>query len=461
MDVAQSFSNRNEEYSDLNFNKEEAKNCISQNYGENIQISNSMDKKKLFEKKYEIKKIFGKVDLVKVETLETICHEKDGIFWFRPSSLLETHKIRKEIPESLIYYGNTDFLFRKKNFKSFIDVTRIEETMKVEFLNSDQNNLSQFHTLKEEKILSVGASVEISSICNFLKEKKNEIDETDDYSNQIFSNLINAFEKFFSNQVRNASGLGGNCLRSDLTPLLVTLDARLLVLPLNQSNLILKTIESVMSTPMNQRDLIVSIVIGWSSSKEEEKFLLSIKNGPSTDRLVSFASKIVVKKEKNNYFVKDSKIAVGLSMQNPYLYICNSASDFLKDKELNIQNIENACNIISNNCLPQTSSDNSFGGIMEFRRSFASSSFFRLYLMISDKLNLSDQLEKKSSLNVLSKRVIGGIQSFEVLEKSGIQTSLPLHGEKSNETIRYPVGLPISQLQSKSLTTGEVRLSKF
>jgi CO/xanthine dehydrogenase FAD-binding subunit len=178
----------------------------------------------------------------------------------------------------MIFYGTTDFMSRRKKHESFVDVTRIKEMQNIFYYNQDNEKPKDLKISSEEdNVLVLGAAVVFSDLYQFFLKEKDKTENKQ--SKHVFSVLIDSLFKFYTNQVRNGSSLGGNWMRSDLTPLLLALDAKALVASLETSKEDFKVIplSSIIHSKREQRDLVVNIIISWNS--KQSFFLYSTKNG--------------------------------------------------------------------------------------------------------------------------------------------------------------------------------------
>jgi xanthine dehydrogenase/oxidase len=130
-------------------------------------------------------------------------------YWFRPTSIDNLLKLKKEYNNAKIVVGNTEVgvevKFKYFEYPILINPAFIKELSSIEILNDG---------------VKVGASVTLMDLQEFLQ---NQIDNNPNHETGIYKSIVKMLHYFAGKQIRNVASVGGNIMTgspiSDLNPI--------------------------------------------------------------------------------------------------------------------------------------------------------------------------------------------------------------------------------------------------
>lgn len=223
--------------------------------------------------------------------------------------------------------GGTDLLVQEKIWKSYkniIDLSSVKE-------------ISDYLEIKDNYLI-IGAATTYTQIINFPFIKSN------------FPIIINSLKQIGSVQIQNRGTLGGNICNAspagDSLPVLSVLDAELIIGPKRDNNFKVIPFNNFFTDYkkylLEQNEYIAFIKIPINKKFNYQYFR---KVGQRYSMAISKASLALIAQIENNSFT-EIKIATG--SVNPIVKRLEQVESFLRLKNINLENIDEACKIIIN-----------------------------------------------------------------------------------------------------------------
>ncbi len=227
--------------------------------------------------------------------------------------------------------GGTDLLVQEKkwkNCKNIIDLSSIKE-------------ISESIIIEDDKLI-IGAATTYTQIINFPYIKNN------------YPIIVNSLKQIGSVQIQNRGTLGGNICNAspagDSLPVLSVLDAELVIGPQKENKYKIIPFNNFFIDYkrflLNQNEYLTYIKIPIKNKYNYQYFR---KVGQRYSMAISKASLALVAQIENNT-IYEIKIATG--SVNPIVKRLEQVENFLINKRLTTQNIEEACKLINNYISP-------------------------------------------------------------------------------------------------------------
>jgi len=248
--------------------------------------------------------------------------------YFQPKSLPEALEIREKFPQAIIINGATDIALR---------VTKKHELLS-EILDLSQVSELKYITESEASFV-FGTGVKLESIKNSTSEH--------------YTALHKMLKVFGSRQIRSLATLGGNIGSAspigDTLPVLMAYDSSVILKSKNSERKIKlnEFIVGYRKTQCNDNELIVAVEI----PKENNNYLIkSYKISKRTDLDISTVSAGFALKLAQNAVIEDIKLFYGGMAERTKP--AAKAQQFLKGKEWNRQNVDEAMLLIDSEFTP-------------------------------------------------------------------------------------------------------------
>ena len=144
-----------------------------------------------------------------------------GKKYFAPKTILNLRKILKKYPNSKILSGGTDLSLEVTKFRKDIKtIISLNSVNKLNFIKKNKN------------LVEIGATTSLFEFQNLIKK--------------YFLDFYNVLKRYGSVQIRNVGTIAGNIATAspigDTLPLLLSLDAKIVIQGINKKNLTLKPI---------------------------------------------------------------------------------------------------------------------------------------------------------------------------------------------------------------------------
>jgi len=247
--------------------------------------------------------------------------------YYKPFSLNEALRLRKENPNAIIINGSTDVALRqtKKN-ELFVEIIDL----------SDVNELKSFHEDENNFYFGAGLSME----------------QVRKYSENNFPALQNILNVFGSLQIRNIATIGGNVGSAspigDSLPVLFAYktNVKLKSETTERTLPIEEFIKGYRQTDIQENELITEIIIPHF---EKEQIIKSYKVSKRKNLDISTVSGTFNLKLENNVI---STIILAFGGMSAFTKRANKTENFLSGKKWNRENIESAMALLEEEFTP-------------------------------------------------------------------------------------------------------------
>ncbi|XP_078350679.1 xanthine dehydrogenase/oxidase-like [Oculina patagonica] len=363
----------------------------------------------------------------------------DLVTWIRPTTLEELLELKTKHPQAKLVIGNTEIgiemKFKNQNYPILIAPTHIPELNAVE------------HTADG---IMFGASVTLSTFEDVLKEATDSLPE---YKTRWFTAILHMLKWFAGHQIRNVGAIGGNIMTaspiSDLNPVFMAARCTLLLATAGGKTRKVKLDEKFFTgyrkTVLEPSEVLVNILVPFT---KKDEYVFSFKQARRREddiAIVNTAMRVLLEKQasSSSWRIKDCTFSFGGLA--PTTVMAMKTMKGLTGRKWDESLVQDACQLLAED-LPLA--PGSPGGQVEYRRSLASSFFFKFYLNVSQCLG-NNELDAK---DLLPKIYESGTKHFHRDATHSIQTFQEVPDDQSSEDM---VGRPVPHLAAAKHATGE------
>lgn len=298
----------------------------------------------------------------------------ENVIWLRPRNLKEWVLVKSRIPDSKVVVGNTEIgvemKFKKKVYPVLISPTIIGEV--------------NYCSIENDGIL-VGAAVTLTELQIFLKSFIVEHPS----KSKIFKAVNAMLHWFAGSQVRNVASLTGNIVTaspiSDLNPILMACSAVLNVYSTTNGSRQITIDENFFKgyrkTILEDDEVVISIKLPFSTN---DQYFKSYKQARRRDDDISIVTAAFNVQFEGNKVIK-SKLCYG--GMGPTTLLASKSSKMLLGKHWNHETLSTVFHSLCEEFNLEFSVP---GGMAEYRKSLCLSLFFKFYLNVKDKLDISN-----------------------------------------------------------------------
>ncbi|XP_078351392.1 xanthine dehydrogenase/oxidase-like [Oculina patagonica] len=363
----------------------------------------------------------------------------DLVTWIRPTTLEELLDMKMKHPQAKLVIGNTEIgievKFKNQKYPIMIAATHIPELNAVE------------HTADGIKF---GASVTLTALEDVLNEACRSMSE---YKTRWFTAILHMLKWFAGHQIRNVGAIGGNIMTaspiSDLNPVFMAARCTLLLATAGGKIRKVKLDENFFTgyrkTILGPSEVLINILIPFT---EKHEYVFSFKQARRREddiAIVNTAMRVLLEKQasSSSWRIKDCSFSFGGLA--PTTVMAMKTIKGLTGRKWDESIVQDACQLLAED-LPLA--PGAPGGQVEYRRSLASSFFFKFYLNVSQWLSnnelVADHLVPRGYESV--------IKPFHRDATRSIQTFQEVPDDQSLEDV---VGRPVPHLAAAKHATGE------
>ncbi|RMX48187.1 hypothetical protein pdam_00015397 [Pocillopora damicornis] len=307
----------------------------------------------------------------------------DLVTWIRPTTLEELLELRAKYPQAKLVIGNTEIgiemKFKNQNYPILIAPTHIPELNAIE------------HTAKG---IRFGVSVTLSTLEEVLSEACQSMPE---YKTRWFTAILHMLKWFAGHQIRNVGAIGGNIMTaspiSDLNPVLMAARCTLILASAGGKTRSVKLDENFFTgyrkTILGSTEVLVNVLIPFSKEHEHIFAFKQARRREDDIAIVNTAMRVQLEKQTNSssWQIKDCSFTFGGMAPTTVMALKTMKS--LTGRTWNENIVQEACQLLAGD-LPLA--PGAPGGQVEYRRSLASSFFFKFYLNVSQQLGHEEEV---------------------------------------------------------------------
>ncbi|XP_017755715.1 PREDICTED: xanthine dehydrogenase isoform X2 [Eufriesea mexicana] len=325
-----------------------------------------------------------------------------SVTWHRPKTLTELLCLKSQHPNAKIVVGNTEIGVEVK-FKCLLYPVLIQPTL-----------IKEMHSIDEySKAMNVGASV---TLVEMEKSLRNQITLKPEYQTRIFSEIVNMLHWFAGKQIRNVAAVGGNIMTgspiSDLNPIFMAAQIKLNVSSLKNGNRLIPMdhtfFKGYRQNVVLPEEVLLSIQIPFS---EKDQYFVAYKQARRRDddiAIVNMALNVFFEPESN--IVNKAYLAFG--GMAPTTVLATKTCNIMIGRNWDNDLLETVYDSLLNE-LPLP--DNVPGGMVKYRKSLTLSLFFKGFLHIAKKRQISLSKEIESAAEVFHTKEPKCSQYYQVI----------------------------------------------
>ncbi|XP_071963028.1 xanthine dehydrogenase/oxidase-like isoform X1 [Antedon mediterranea] len=368
--------------------------------------------------------------MLEKEEPKLVKFERNGLTWIRPVNLLQLSAVRNNFPNSKLVSGNTeigvDVKLKKMQYPVLVSVSHVTEL----------NNIYLCETG-----VSIGASVTLSRIEDFLKEN---MDKLPDFQCKSFAAIVDMLHWFAGQQIRNVAGIGGNIITgspiSDLNPILMAAGCTLDFADTKGVHRSLPIAEQFYTgyrkNAMKANETLISINIPYTKKTEHFKAFKQAHRRDDDIAIVNAAFRV----DLHDEVVHDSSMAFG--GMAPTTKMAKQTMNKIIGRHWDKSLLDDVIVSLANE---MTLAPGAPGGMTEYRQSLVLSFFFKFYLSINQETcnkNIPKVSPSDTSATFPFKR--DEVKSTQMFQEIANDQS-PID----------PVGRPLVHLSAYQQATGE------
>lgn len=363
----------------------------------------------------------------------------DLVTWYRPASLEELLELKGKHPQAKLVIGNTEvgieMKFKNQNYPILIAPTHIPELNAVE---------------ETADGIIFGASVSLTTLEHVLKDATHTMPV---YKTRWFAAILHMLKWFAGHQIRNVGAIGGNIMTaspiSDLNPVFMAARCTLTLAASGGKTRKVRLDESFFTgyrkTILEPSEVLVNILIPFTEKHEYVYAFKQARRREDDIAIVNTGMRVLLEKQGNSssWQIKDCSFSFG--GMAPTTVMAMNTIKGLTGRTWSESIVNDACQLLAED-LPLA--PGTPGGQIEYRRSLASSFFFKFYLNVS--LQLSNQ---EAANNVeIPKSYASGTSGFQRDITYSTQTFQEVPADQLLEDV---VGRPMPHLAAAKQATGE------
>ncbi|KAL9964449.1 hypothetical protein ACROYT_G028093 [Oculina patagonica] len=305
----------------------------------------------------------------------------DNITWIRPTALEELLELKKKYPQAQLVVGNTgigiQMKFNNQDYPILIAPTHIPELKAVE---------------RTADGIKFGASVTLSTLEDVLKDALRTLPE---HKTRWFAAILYMLKWFAGHQIRNVVALGSNIMTanptSDLNPVLMAARCTLLLVTAGGNARKVKLDENFFTgykkTILEPSEVLLNILIPFT---EQREYVFTIKQARRREHdvaIVNAAMRVLFEKQTSLWQIKDCSFSFG--GMNDTTVMAMKTMKGLIGRMWSDNILQDAYQLLAED-LPLT--PETPGGQVDYRRSLASSFFFKFFLNVSQQLGNDEEV---------------------------------------------------------------------
>lgn len=369
----------------------------------------------------------------------TLYIKGDNSTWIRPTTLEELLELKTKYPQAKLVIGNTEIgiemKFKNQGYPILIAPTHISELNAVE------------HAAEG---IRFGASVTLTTLEEVLSEACRSMPE---FKTRWFTAILHMLKWFAGHQIRNVGAIGGNIMTaspiSDLNPVLMAARCPLTLAAAGGKIRKVKLDENFFTgyrrTILQANEILVDIFIPFT---EKHEYVFAFKQARRREddiAIVNTGMRVLFDKEtqSSSWQIQDCSFSFGGLA--PTTVMAMKTVKGLTGRTWNESIVQEACQLLAED-LPLA--PGAPGGQVEYRRSLASSLFFKFYLNVTLQLSNQEVAYKAD----IPKSFISGTGNFQRDTTYSTQTFQEV---PSDQLIEDVVGRPVPHLAAAKQTTGE------
>ncbi|KAG0623191.1 hypothetical protein M758_3G155300 [Ceratodon purpureus] len=351
---------------------------------------------------------------------------RQGLQWYRPTSLAQLLALKAKYPNAKMVGGNTEVGIetRFKNFQYpvLIATTHVPELLAMKVTGGG---------------VEIGASV---TLTNLLESFSHFVRERSEDETSGCKAIIEQLRWFAGAQIRNVSSLGGNIVTaspiSDLNPLWIATGAVFTVIGNGGATRKVAAKDFFIGyrkVDLKKDEILASVFMPFTKRFEYVKEYKQAHRRDDDIALVNAGLRVTLKSESDGaWTVEDSCLAYGGVAA--VVVVAKKTQEFLKGKPWNRETLDQALALLEKEIFM---ADNAPGGMVEFRRSLISSFFFKFYLHTCYKLEAHAGFEHglpetyRSAVAQYEREPSKGIQYFQTA-KDATAVGLPFQHQSAN-----------------------------
>ncbi|KAI4462156.1 xanthine dehydrogenase [Holotrichia oblita] len=348
--------------------------------------------------------------------------------WYRPTDLETLLRLKQKHPNAKIIVGNTEVgvevKFKHFQYPILIQPSRVQELNEIKYLQDG---------------IQFGAAVTLQDIESVLRK---EIRNLGEVNTKIFKAIIEMLNWFAGKQIRNVAALGGNIMTgspiSDLNPILMAADVILNVASFSGGYRQIKMNQNFFTgyrrNIIKPDEILLSIRIPYTTDNEHFYAYKQARRREDDIAIVNAAFSVILTPGTNVV----EKFSCAFGGMAPTTVMGLRAAEKLPGMEWDSELLETgyACLMEDLPLSPEAP-----GGMIQYRRSLTLSFFLRLFLQISQDLNIEVHSRNLSALSGLKTKELKSSQYFQV--------------KGFDQRLNDPVGRPIVHVSAYKQASGE------
>ncbi|XP_076656021.1 xanthine dehydrogenase rosy [Halictus rubicundus] len=299
-----------------------------------------------------------------------------NVTWYRPRTLSELLQLKSEHPNAKIVVGNTEIGVEVK-FKHLSYPVLIHPIL-----------IKDMKTIQEDgEMIHVGAS---KTLIEMEKALKQQIDTKPEHQTRIFSEIIGMLHWFAGKQIRNVAAVGGNIMTgspiSDLNPVFMAAGVQLNLSSLKNGNRVVPMdhtfFKGYRQNIVLPDEILLAIQIPFT---KENQYFVAYKQARRRDDDIA-----IVNMALNVFFQPGTsvvqKVNLAFGGMAPTTVLARKTCKIMIGRKWNQTLLDSVySSLLDEFPLP----DNVPGGMVKYRRSLTLSLFFKGFLRIAEKLQLT------------------------------------------------------------------------
>ncbi|KAF7303760.1 Xanthine dehydrogenase/oxidase [Mycena indigotica] len=299
--------------------------------------------------------------------------------WFRPTSLDELLEIKTQYPTAKLVGGSSEIQIEVKikaaSYPISVFISDIPELCRIWPPSVDRNTFE------------FGANVSLAELEQESKALCSTLDPTKSGPIEAIRTQLRYFAGL---QIRNVASVGGNIATaspiSDLNPVWVAIDAKILAASPEQPEIILPMSQfftGYRKTALPQNAVIVKIVVPLNTSKDRE-VVRAYKQAKRRDDDIAIVTACFAMRVSLNGIISHVRLAYG--GMAPTVVSATKTQTFLTGKSFSPKTMEAALDILG---LEMHLPFNVPGGMASYRKTLALSFFFKFWTSVSSEVGLA------------------------------------------------------------------------
>ncbi|XP_067668816.1 xanthine dehydrogenase/oxidase-like [Haliotis asinina] len=348
------------------------------------------------------------------------------VTWYRPVTLDELLEITADFPNAKLVNGNTEIgietKFKNMHYPVLVAATDIAELNKVQVRTNG---------------ITLGASVTLATMDDVFRKAIKDLPE---HKTRSLTAFVEMLRWFAGHQIRNVASIGGNIMTaspiSDLIPLLMAAAAELTVgckgEPPRKVKMDGDFLKGYRRTAVHPKEVLLSVYIPFTS---EDEYFRGFKQAHRKDDDISIVNAgMMVRFQSGTNVVDDAILAYG--GMAPTTVLAKRTMNGMKHQIWDDALLEKTCENLASD-LPLV--PGSPGGMVEYRRTLATSFFFKFFTDVTQRLQQTTGVS--DAVDDIERNVSEGVQLYQAVS--------------DDQDLDDAVGRPLVHTSALLQTTGE------